>query len=346
MKSPWGGKWMAVWALGLGLLAGITEARARVFTELESTYLGDGWFQYRFKTMEDPFFRSVDMGSLYLPFLHPVEAGPTPPHCTNVMSGWTNNSLEFAYDQTFPQVRPYEKVFLVRSAERHFKREFSALFTVSLEIYENLLYGNVVSANIVGYATMTNLVPCIAEEADGSPTNFVSRLELIPDVKITGLIMSNEAVHGLSYAWDNHATMRLEASPDLEHWTNVAYIYGTPPTTTWTTNQSLNRFGNYFRVGLIANYHTTNLPPLNRSSRTLAAPPPAPVEVLGLRPIPTGATAVIRAPATTRCQITLTDKAGKILATRTVTATGGQDEVKFALDTQPGTLFVQGTVLE
>jgi hypothetical protein len=332
----------------LGFIVGIIfsivySSSARNFAELESTYLGDGWFQYRFKTLVDPFFTSVDVGGLHLmSFTNRVEYGAAPANCTNGINA-AINTADFYYDQTLPQERPYEKTFLVRSSERHFKRAREALFTMSLTIYE-MYSGPYFSVNIVGYATMTNLVPCSAEEADGSPTNLISIIELIKDPKIDELIMIGNSARGVRYSCGSDSTVRLEASRDLINWTNVAYIYGSQGSTTWTTNKSLNGYGNIFRLALLANIHVTNLPPVGERTISLARNTTSvntSVKVLTCLPRKDGLETTISTQPGLKYKVDLVGINGASLGTRFVTAVQTQEKVRFVLDNLPSPVFVQ-----
>jgi hypothetical protein len=122
--------------------------------------------------------------------------------------------------------------------------------------------GGVFSQNIVGCASLPCLVPCRSEAADHSPTNFVYDLKLAPDVVIKQLIQTNGVIQGVNFMWDSEATFLLQGTADLKHWTNVAYLWSNPPETIWTTNQTLNRYGSYFRLELVTDGHSTNVPPL------------------------------------------------------------------------------------
>ncbi len=336
----------------LGFIIGIIfsvvcSSEARNFAELESTYLGDGWFQYRFKTLNDPFFLYVDVGGLYTTFTNRVEYGDAPSHCTNAVDQGANYA-GWNYDQTFSQQRPYEKIFLVRSSERHFKRAPEAVFVMSLAIYE--MYSSpVFSGNIVGYARMTNLIPCSAEEADDSPTNFISTIELIKEPKIDGLIMIGNSARGVTYSWSGDSTVRLEASRDLMNWTNVSYIYGTAGSTTWTTDNSLNNYGNVFRLALLAGQHITNLPPLNQSA-PLAAPKKLSAnglaKVLNCLPRKDGLEATISTQPGSKYKVDLLGINGMPIATEFVEADGNQEKVRFISDALPNAVFVQAIVMQ
>lgn len=80
------------------------------------------------------------------------------------------------------------------------------------------------------------------------------------------LNQTNDQTYGLSFDWGRESTFVLQGSADLTNWTNISYIWSTPPETSWTTNQPLNDFGNFFRVAFVSGEYTTDLPPLNSSS--------------------------------------------------------------------------------
>src|SRR6476660_3028257 len=57
------------------LLLAVQSAHAYVFAELESTYLGDGWFKYRLKSMNDLFFREADLTGFGVSFTNRIDYG-------------------------------------------------------------------------------------------------------------------------------------------------------------------------------------------------------------------------------------------------------------------------------
>ncbi len=67
---------------------------------------------------------------------------------------------------------------------------------------------------------------------------------------------------GVNFIWDSEATFLLQGTADFKHWTNIAYIWSSPSETIWTTNQALNSLGSYFRLELVTDGHSTNVPPL------------------------------------------------------------------------------------
>lgn len=235
-----------IWTLELSV------GLARDVLEVESSYRGDGWFDYRLRTLEDPFFKGIRFGQLLPdPFTNYV-ANTLPDHWTNFYYNgkWTG----IMFDATAPQPRINEISFSVRSSSTHFRRaNYGFNTSILLEFVDFYLGGG-----IGGYVNLECLVPCAPEEADGSPAAIVSRREIIPDVTIDQLILTNGAVHGVSFSWSEPSTVELQGSHDLVNWTSVARFFGNPPQTTWTTNVPLNSFGAFFRLSLIANSHLAN----------------------------------------------------------------------------------------
>jgi hypothetical protein len=251
--------------LVLGLLwLGSGTAGATTFLQLQSTYLGDGWFQYQMNVLNDPFFAEADVVGFGVNFTNQIEPGTLPAGWVVAQGGGANWETTDSYPS-----RPYELTFLVRSSETSYRLGVATnwdgafvLFSLVLtEVYPGVGSG-IISGNIVGYALMPCLVPCSPEEADGSPTNFVYDLKLLPDVTLNQLIQTNGQIYGVDFTWDAESTFVLQGTTDLNNWTNIAYIWSYPPETVWTTNAALNAYGQFFRVALVADGYSTNLPPL------------------------------------------------------------------------------------
>ncbi len=255
--------WLLILAAG-SLVTSPVSARSPL--SMESTYLGGGWFRYTVRVVDDPFFLFLDVNGFL--FSHPsiLERGPNP-------AGWTNNAAAGLWGYAGPspggQTLPYNASFLVRSSETHFKR--GGIATLSMTFSTIGGYHGLPASGIVGgfwYAPV--LVPCPANEADGSSTNLLVTCDslTLPDIRMIGLQRTEEIIHGVSYEFSAENTVRLEGSRDLVTWTNVAYIHGVSNVTTWTTNRALNDFGNFFRVRLIDYGHAVNLPPLTFTGGT------------------------------------------------------------------------------
>lgn len=327
------------------LLAVPVASQARHQVELESTYLGDGWFQYRLRTVDDPFFLFFDVTSLYVPCPGYTERAPDPTDWTSALFAepeWPQLTISWQTPDCGHlacQTRPYERIFLARSDKRHFKRSQNAVITMSFAMVGGY-HGPVVTGNMVGFAYVNALLPCDAQDADGSATNLLERPVwfLAPEPQIGTLIRAGSEVRGITFDYDEPSTVRLEATRDFRHWTNVAYIYGNAGTTSWTTNSALNHLGDFFRLRLVAEGHAPSLPPLNGSpdqpvqsfrSSSLAAQPDSDARVLSCRPRGQDLEVKVMAATGTRHVVKLVSSSGKIQQTRTIDGTGGVTELVF-----------------
>ena len=255
----------------LGLLAWAVHAE-RSPVAFESTYLGDGWFEYSVVTTDDPFFLFLDITGAGVRFGPAVEGGPTPAQWTNLVH---TNYISWSFEGTGlgDQTRPYRASFRLRSAHTNYMRASGAgIVLMSLAIVGGY-HGHLASANIVGYWIPDALVPCPPEEADGSATNLVQWSPMInglPEPRLVSLIQSGDEHVGLAFEYPEPSTVRLEGTRDFRSWSNVAYIHGAPGATAWTTNVSLSNYGDFFRLRLVAEGHATNMPPLNESGPLIA----------------------------------------------------------------------------
>lgn len=198
---------------------------------------------------------------------------------------------------------------------------------------------------------MPCLVPCSPAEADGSPTNFVYDLKLLPDITINQLIQTNGEIYGVDFTWTNSSTFVLQGTPDLSNWTNIAYLWSYPPETVWTTNVPLNAYGSFFRLALVADGHANNLPPLTSS---LALAPKSRAK----------ANLAVTTPRVTGCQfaqgkvlVTLATQSGQMLQVQAmnsngtvrqaqqVTATGASATVSFDPASLPSPVFFQAVAI-
>jgi hypothetical protein len=328
------------------LLALAPPSLARHQIELESTYLGDGWFRYRLTTVDDPFFAFFDLGSLSATFENRAEYGPTP-------DDWgtsTNFAGATAWEPIGPvlpgsQVRPYERTFLVRSLSRHFRQQVSALITMSFGTVGGY-HGYATSINIVGYVNINALVPCPESEADGSPTNLLTKVSIInlPDVEILSLVRNGAATHGVTFRYDEASTLRLDGTADFRSWNKIAYLYCDAGVTTWTTNQPLDTFGNFYRLLLVAEGHVTNLPPLNASS----SPGPLfvsananPMKVPRCAPVADGVEVTIATQPGNTYEISLLDGSARPVQSQSLTASSEVATVHFSTKPLRSVVLIQ-----
>ena len=251
------------------LFAFTTAVSARRFLFLESAYVGDGWFRYTISAPDDPYFLFVDVGaiSIYEPGMSVLELGPPPPR-------WTNNpSTEPAVTWVSEDIngwnvrqRPYSTSFLLNGTYSSRRGTATLIFSLATITGWNE-WGPIVSGNIAGYWNSNVLVP---GAPDGSGTNLLTSLPGdLPDPLMAELLRTGKQITGIAYDYPNTNTMRLEGSRDMKVWTNIAYIFGAPGRTTWTSSSPLNDFGNFFRVLLVAEGHATVLPPLTPASPRL-----------------------------------------------------------------------------
>jgi len=326
-------------------LFGYGIAKATTFLTLQSTYLGDGWFQYQMNVMNDPFFAEADITGLGINFTNQIDQ-------TDGTAGWSyQGTNDWEFTNGYP-VRPYSETFLIRSSATSYRLGLAtnvdgAIVLMSLvltEMYPGMAEG-VISENIVGYAMMPCLVPCDAADADGSPTNFTYVLKLLPDVAINQLIQTNGNIYGMDFTWDSDSTFLLQGSTDLNNWTNAAYIWSYPPETVWTTNTSLNDYGQFFRVELVADGHATNLPPL-ASAFTMASKAKAKASLSSTSPRVTGSQFVngkfLVKIATQKGQtvsVQALDSHGSIHQSQEVTPTGTSVTATFNVGNLPNPVF-------
>jgi hypothetical protein len=233
--------------------------------------MSGGWFQYRMRAFNDPFFTQGSVTGAQIGFTNEIDH-------TAVSTNWAQTGYDNAYaswaftNGTAPPL-PYEITWLIRSSETTYKLQtnvFNGDVIMQLSLAFAGIYpgvaGGVFSQNIAGCAGLPCLVPCPPEEADGSPAHFNYKFKLAPDVLVDHLIHTNGAVHGVDFDWDSEATFMLQGTKDFNNWTNIATVWSYPPETSWTTNVALNDQGSYFRLQLMTDGHSTNLSSLVSSS--------------------------------------------------------------------------------
>ena len=265
----------------LGAMTTVPTTQARHQVELESTYLGEGWFRYTLRSIDDPFFRVFNLSAFTFHSGSFEEVGAVPSEWTSEL--FTNSAgMGVVWNYSLPatpQSRPYERIFLVRSPHRSFKRVYNALFGMS---FSALGW----PSGLAGYATLHSLTPCAPEEADASPTNLLERFTLInlPDIRMDDLVRSGGDILGFSFTYPNPSTVLLQGSTDFRSWTNVGYLHGDAGRTTFQSASPLNRFGNFFRVLLAAEGHV----PLTPSGQAMATAPKSQVLSSGTPPLQLG----------------------------------------------------------
>jgi len=337
------------------------KIRATTFLQFQSTYLSDGWFQYQMHVVPDPFFTEQDVTTLTIGFTNQIDSvsATNSWSCTQSNNGYSN--WEFTNGIPVP---PYTETFLLRSSETSFRLANianhdiqTAIVLVSLVLADfapPIGGGSVYSQNIIGYAKMSCLIPCRPEEADGSPTNFVFTLKLLPDVEIKQLMQdANNKIIGVDFTWDSESTFVLQGSSDFNSWTNIAYLWSYPPETQWTTNQSLGDFGNFFRLALVATGHASNLPPLNPTAqptslvktKTMISEPTTP-RVTSFNVSHGNINVNVATQAGQATQVQAVDRHGTVLQTRQLRPQGSSVTATFGAASLPETVFFRASAVE
>ncbi len=329
--------------LSVCLLAG-RSSLAITFETVNSTYLGNGWFQYDVKVFYDPFFLEADMTDFGIEMTNGVDVdyGADP---TNWASEPTNHAF-WTYTGSYPQSRPNEQVFLMHSSATNYMLGTNAVSPYSMFTSE-IFPAGVVSENMVGYAIVSCLLPCPPEMADGSPTNHLETIVLIPDMVIEKLLLG-PSIYGLLFNWGSDSTDLLQASPDMVHWTNVTYIFGTNGDTLWTTNQHLLDNGQYFRLLLAAGFQTTNVAPLSEvpSIQTSAliksrSSTSSNLRVTGCKPKGDVVSVQVATVPGQRGQVRMLNSRGGVLQTQAFNATSNSVVVTFSTKNVTGPMLFQ-----
>ena len=329
------------------LLALLGTAKATTFLTLQSTYLGDGWFQYQMNVMNDPFFTMVDIGGFEVSFTNEIDQSTS---STNYAYNGSDGSYAgWALTNWPPTGRPYTETFLLRSSETSWKLQTDnpnpsgpgAIIDGGLSWNEAIAPSELNGG--LFFAGMACLVPCSPEEADGSPTNYTYVLKLVPDVALNGLIQTNGNVFGVDFTWNYDSTFLLQGSTDLNDWTNIAYIWSYPPETVWTTNTPLNNYGQFFRVELVADGYSTNLPPL---ASALATTPRIKSAVSPASPAVTGSKFVngrilvnVAKQSGQTVSVEALDSHGTVCGTQSVVVQGTSSTVSFDATKLPNPAF-------
>lgn len=321
---------------------------ATTFLTLQSTYLGDGWFQYQMNVLNDPFFTSAWITGIELNFTNQIDSSTT---STNIYNdSWTNGYSSWTWtNNNINPVRPYTETFLLRSSETSYRLGPATNYAgglVGLSIVESS-YGPDPGQGFGGFAQVACLRPCPPEEADGSPTNYTFGLKLLPDIIINQLIQTNGEVYGVDFTWPGQSTFVLQGTADLNNWTNITYLWSYSPETVWTTNVPLNTYGPFYRVVLVANGYATNLPPLTSSLKlasevamTTSTSPSTP-RVTGCRYTQNKVVVNVAARSGQTVQVQAMDSHRVVRQTQQATASGASATVSFDAAGLPSPVFFQ-----
>jgi hypothetical protein len=119
----------------------------------------------------------------------------------------------------------------------------------------------------------------------------------------------------------------------MAEWTAVARIYGDAPQTTWITNESLNSFGEFFRLQLITNSH----PATALASPMLTAEPQRPSErviVNHVGPDAKTVTVSFESVSDVVYEVDYSESVGRVIETKRLTATSAFTTAVFEI-TEP-----------
>lgn len=322
---------LAIIALCCGSVLG-APGDGRHQVELESTYLGDGWFEYRLRTVADPAFLFFGLPGFSISYFPGYwELAPDPwdwQGTTAIISNRQYVAWNFAICTNTPcQPAPYERVFRARSQHLSFRQKANgALFTMTFAFIGGY-HNELTSGNIVGFANVNALVPCAPDEGDNSPTNVLTRFSVgLPDVAITELVRSGNDIMGIRFNYTERSTLLLQASGDFTNWNSVAFIHGNPGVTTWTSGMPLNEYGSFFRLYMVAEGHlmqTNDLPAaqmqiVGEAPSALADALTADARVLKCRPSGGGVAVEVKTTPGSRYVVKLLRVGGETLQERVI----------------------------
>jgi hypothetical protein len=255
--------------------------------EAQSTYLGNGSFQYRIGTRPCPFINTLTVTFAGIESTNWVQVGTVP-------AGWSFTNQSWAATWTADdqaeswETEPYDAVFEMNSSMTNYKQG-TGMVLMSLTLFGMQGLTSVVSENIVGYWMFPALIPCLPGQADGSPASLYADLGY-SDIAITQLIRDGQGTTGIEFNYDfGDATFLLEATSDMKNWQNVTYLYGQSGTNTWTTNTDLGQWGNFFRLEYVGSGQipASSLPALNPTVTPDAAVKTDAVQGKSIQPIVT-----------------------------------------------------------
>ena len=229
---------------------GGAAAEARDLVSVKSACLGDGWFSYQVRMDPNAFFSKQIMAFAGAEAFPNRIDGNLPP------AGWTDNAETNAFfwnkdDQTETDGLPLEFTMRMRSSSSGFRTQTNFMVGFLLWFHGGL-QSPLLSENVAGFARVPALVPCDPLESDGSPTELLSGFEFLPDPQVVEL-----GADFLRYSWPSTNTVVIEASRDLQSWSNLAQTVGHGGTTTWFAAQAMDSYGGFFRVGLVAMHALT-----------------------------------------------------------------------------------------
>lgn len=222
---------------------------------VDSTYLGEGWFQYDVTWNNDGFYAAETMPSVGVSFTNRLTYGTTPNDWTAELGSNTWNAV-WAYTNLLAVQKPYTARFLARSSNTSYMTSTQGITVLGhLATYPNLVSSSneALGVNIAYYTRMSVLVPCRPDQADDSPTTLRSYREIVPKVVIDDFVMASNRIHGLVFAWGWPCIVRVEACDDIAgtNWTHVTNIVTYEASTTWTSSVPLDVYGKFYRLLIV-----------------------------------------------------------------------------------------------
>jgi hypothetical protein len=215
----------------VAVLLAVFSSQARDYFSLESTYLGNGIFEYTLTFPDDRYWDQIGLSTFDPNSQDFVEITVTPP-------GWSVQLVplgSWAQDQSALQATPYQCVFRARSDQLAYR---TAIGTVAFAPHwRDWARPLDTGTNLVTlYANVQCLIPATAAESDGSATNVTDHVPGFPELQIQSLVTANNAVVGVKFAAGPSLPVQIQASNDLQNWTTIANTQGTAGTTTWTSS--------------------------------------------------------------------------------------------------------------
>jgi hypothetical protein len=225
MRLNPGGLWSKI---SVALLLTVAPILARDFMTLESTYLGDGLFEYKLTFPDDRYWDQVSFGSVLglASFTDFVQ----------IPEGWDVIGSPWQQDPELPQPTPYQGVFRAHSdAPGYNIGTVSVAFTPHWRDWARPLDTNT-NGLLVLYANLSCLVPTTETGRALSPTNVVGRIPGYPELEVQGLVLTNHQPVGLRFNAGPSLPVTIQASDDLKHWKAIASAQGAAAPVTWISS--------------------------------------------------------------------------------------------------------------
>jgi hypothetical protein len=270
---------LGLWVAALSLLSVASASADRQWLVADSTYLGDGNFQYHIGFRWNPlfygttFYEASVSTTNWAGVTNWVDAGTVAPGWHSVSNGQWENDEYMPYS-----TGSYDAVFQIQSSLTNYQQGMIFISLGADQFFGSWANGKFFTTleSLWGYWYGPALIPCLPEEQQPIPASLSTNLSY-PDMSIKELLRGSNGIYGIVFSnFDCVSTCLLEASSDLSTWRKVAYLYGTNGLSTWTTTNDLGRWGNFFRLDYIGYgfLDFSALPPLDPTPAKLLALPP------------------------------------------------------------------------